>query len=176
MASSTIACGSPVPVGEPPAGPRPLGDQFALELPQGREDPEYKPSVRRRPVDLRAGARQHLQPPTTSRLRKSSTIATRCRKSRPSRSSFQTVRVLRAAAPSGRPRGTSWWSFLRDTAPRRSLRHAAGANQRIQLQVQELATPPSIPARSRSACLPPPAARLDRGDPTTLRCFPQRIF
>ena len=40
----------------------PLGDQFALEFRQGCKDPEHQPSVRRRRIDLRTGACQHLQP------------------------------------------------------------------------------------------------------------------
>jgi len=41
-----------------------LTDQLTLELGQGGEDAEGKPPVRRRGVDLRAGAGQHLQPNT----------------------------------------------------------------------------------------------------------------
>ena len=59
--SRTSSLAAPGPGGRQ-ASPCPLGDQFALDFRQGCEDPEHQPSVRRRRVDLRTGACQHLQP------------------------------------------------------------------------------------------------------------------
>ena len=52
----------------------------------------------------------------------------------------------------------------------------AGADQRVQSRVQELAPVRHWHPRIADRQVPPPAARLDQEVPTTCRCFPQRVF
>ena len=94
-----------------------LGDELTLELGEGGEDAEREAAVGGRRVDLRAGAGRAPSGPTP-RVRRSSTVFTRWRRSRPSRSSFQRTSVLpgwsafrQAARPgrsSRRPEARSW--------------------------------------------------------------------
>ena len=48
----------------------------------------------------------------------------------------------------------------------------AGADQRVQSRIQELAPVRHRHPRIADRQAPPPVARIDREVPTTLRCFP----
>ena len=52
----------------------------------------------------------------------------------------------------------------------------AGADQRVQSRIQELAPVRRWHPRIADRQAPPPAARLDQEVPTTCRCFPQRFL
>jgi hypothetical protein len=72
---------------------RAFGDEFAFELGKGGEDAEGEPPIGGGGgVDLRAAPASTFSP--TPRTRRSSTVLTRWRRSRPSLSSFQMTSVL----------------------------------------------------------------------------------
>ena len=82
MSTSTCSC---------QAGTCPLGNQFALELCQGRKNAKDQLSCRGGGVNRRPLTGQYLNP--TPRVVRSCTVFTRCRRSRPKRSSFHTTSV-----------------------------------------------------------------------------------
>jgi hypothetical protein len=100
-----------------------LADEVALELRQGREDPEYQLAARCRGVDVGALAGEDTQP--TLRSERPRTVVTRCLRSRPSRSSFHMYSVspsrsaLRQVSRPGRssrlPEASSLYTWSAET-------------------------------------------------------------
>ena len=158
------------------AGAGALDDQFALEFGQGCEDAEDQAAVGGAGVDLGAGASQHVQA-DTPRARSSSTVFTRCFRSRPRRveppddegvARLQRLQAgLQARAVIQASRGAVFVEALLGNAGRRAGRRAAGRGAGCR--------PPLRLVHSQSACCPYSLNRIDDEHHAILPRIMQRV-